>query len=165
MGSGYSFKCIKCGYKYSVMPGIGKMYPSVYRDTLAEVAAGTYGDEWKKIMESIPYAAVDASRKVYICSSCGNWEEAKDITLYAPNDPKTISKKQYGEKTVEEIGYVPYVVRADLKKDYHVIKRYYCKCKNCGKRMRKASLQEEQTLPCPKCGTVNVPNNGLILWD
>ena len=55
-----------------------------------------------------------------------------DVTLYAPNDLASISKKHYGIKNVEEWGYVPYVTWDDLKQDHHVFKRYYHKCEKCG---------------------------------
>ena len=92
-----------------------------------------------------------SEKVLYICDPCKRWEEGLDVTLYAPNDPEAIAKKQFGEKMVEE-------------QEYHVIKRYYHTCKKCGKRMHKASPFKENHLPCPKCGTVNEALN-FILWD
>ncbi|MDO5138764.1 MAG: hypothetical protein Q4D71_09960 [Oscillospiraceae bacterium] len=164
MGTGYSYNCIKCGHKYSVYPGIGAIYPHVYRKKLAEIAEGACGAEWKDLLEKTPYAAIDAETVIYICSSCNRWETGTDITLYAPDDPESISKKQYGIKTVEEWGYVPYVTDWHLEKDYHVLKRYYHKCEKCGRRMHKASEAEMQNLPCPECGEPN-RSGGIIMWD
>lgn len=45
MGIGYSYKCKKCGHKYSVFPGVGMMYPRVYRKKLDQIAEGAYGVE------------------------------------------------------------------------------------------------------------------------
>ena len=48
--------------------------------------------------------------------------EKKNITLtVSVND---IINKRYGEKTVKEWGYVPYVMPSDLKYDYTFIKSY-----------------------------------------
>lgn len=164
MGYGYAFTCTKCHHEYSVFLGDGMMYPKVFRSKLDEIASGAYGEERKKLLEQTEYAAVDAANVVYICTSCNRWEAGTDVTLYAPNDSASISKKQHGIKTVEEWGYVPYVSWYDLKQDYHVLKRYYHKCENCGRRMHKASKFEEQNLACPECGEIN-ETTGTIFWD
>ena len=164
MGQGYSYTCKKCKHKYGVNPGVGMMYPTVYRDTLNDISKGVYGSELQELFNSTPYAAIDAGNTVYICSGCGSWELAKDLTLYAPNDPDSIPQKQYGIKTVAEWGYVPYVMRWDLEEEYHVVKRHYHRCSKCGKQMHKASSTELKNLPCPKCGSANQAD-GAIMWD
>ncbi len=164
MGEGHGYKCKKCHNKYSVYLGVGMNYPEVYRQKLEEIAGGAYGTERKDLIKKTKYATIDAGQVLYVCSSCGNWEVGTDVTLYAPNEPKKILKIQYGEKTVEELGYVPYVTNWDLQENYHVLKRYYHKCKKCGKRMHKASEQEELNLPCPKCGEPNTAQT-TIMWD
>ena len=165
MGTGYSFKCKKCQYEYNVSLGIGFMYPDVYQTKLKEISSGEYGIERKKLFETTPYAAINAEQVLYICGSCHTWEEGTDVTLYAPNNPENIAKKQYGVKTVEEWGTVPYVMKWDLDKDYHVVMRYYHKCPKCGKRMHKASEYEGSILCCPKCGTPNEDSGLGINWD
>ena len=70
MGMGYSYICKKCGHKYSVFPGVGMMYPHVYRQKLAEIAEGAYGTERKNLVEKTSYAAIDAEEIIYICRSC-----------------------------------------------------------------------------------------------
>ena len=164
MGQGYGFKCKNCRHEYSIRLGIGMMYPEVCRNLLQNLEQGKYGKEWQQLSKNTPYAAVDVKSVIYICNDCSRWEMGKDITLYAPNDPAAISHKQYGIKTVEEWGYVPYVTGIELKRDYHILKRYYHKCGNCGKRMHKASKDEMVHLPCPKCDEINEPNS-FIMWD
>ena len=164
MGQGYSYRCKKCGHEYSVDPGMGMLYPNVFRERLAEIAEGAYGTELKDLIDNTDYAAIDASSVVYICSYCNRWELGTDVTLYAPNDPESIAKKQYGILTVEEWGYVPYVTRWNLEREYHVLKRYYHKCEKCGRRMHKASDYEEQNLSCPKCGEPNSTDR-FFFWD
>ncbi len=140
------------------------MYPTVYQEKLDELAEGKYGADRQELYKKTPYAAISAEYVVLVCGACGAWEESTDMTLYAPNDPDEIGKKQFGIKTAEEWGYVPYAFSNTLKKDYHVLKREYHTCSKCGKRMHKASSTELIGLPCPECGTVN-QLEGIWCWD
>ena len=164
MGHGYTYKCDKCHYEYSVYLGIGMRHPVVYIRKLDEIDEGKHGAEWQELYRQTPYAAIDAANVIYICTDCNYWEKGTDITLYAPNDPESIPHKQYGEKTVSEWGYVPYVMDWELKEAYHVLKRYYHRCSRCGKRMHKATDAELRKLPCPKCGYTNEVAMPLM-WD
>lgn len=69
------------------------MYPKVYLQKLDEIAKGTYGTERMNLFHMTPYAAIDAEEIIYIYSSCNRWETGTDITLYAPDEPESISKK------------------------------------------------------------------------
>ena len=164
MGQGYCYKCKTCNYEYSVQPGFGMGYPKLYHNQLAAVAAGKYGPELKRLFETTPYAAINAEKVIYACNTCNRWEPGIDVSLYAPNDPDSIPLKQYGIKTVKEWGSVPYVIKDDLREDYHLLKRYYQKCKDCGRRMHKLSESSLKRLSCPKCGTVNEASD-VIMWD
>ncbi len=164
MGQGYIFKCRKCHHEYGVNLGFGFGYPNVYTEKLEAIASGEYGDELKDLFEKTLYAAIDAEEVLYVCNGCGSWKVGTDLTLYAPDDPEALAKKEYGEQTVEEWGYVPYVTKADLREDYHAVKRRYHTCGNCGKRMHKADEKEQQSLRCPKCGTINEAKREF-LWD
>ena len=166
MGCGVGFKCSKCGKEYETHTGIGMGFPMVYKRTIDEVKNGRYGEEWKRLALSEDFVAVDAERYLYICEKCGYWTVDLDLSLYAPNDPETIKTMQYGEKTVEEWGKVPYVMRWDLEQDYHLLKKRIHKCKKCGDSMRIATSEEEYRLPCPECG--GTPEKGSICeinWD
>ncbi len=164
MGQGYNYICKKCKYEYSVHFGKGMMYPTVYRSVLTDISEGKYGSGLKEIYDNTPYAAIDARQVVYICKRCSSWELGTDVTLYAPNKPDIILKKQYGIKTVAEWGYVPYVLSCDLKDEYHLLKRYYHHCCKCGRRMHKASFTELRNLSCPKCGSEN-QSEDFFMWD
>ena len=164
MGTGYQYKCKKCGYEYGVFPGSGMGYPMVYRETIADIAGGKYGPELREAYNNTPYAAVDAGKAVFFCDGCNAWEVGIDLTLYAPNNPGKLAGKRFGIKTVAEWGYVPYVMPCDLEKDYHVVKPYEYPCTVCGKRMRKATEEELKNLPCPECGSANRAETAL-LWD
>ena len=164
MGQGYCYTCKKCKHEYSVHLGIGMRFPTVYRDILADISDGEYGSELQELYNNTPYAAIDGERVVYICDGCGSWELGTDVSLYAPNDPDSIPQKQFGIKTVAEWGYVPYVMRWHLQKEYHLVKRQYHRCSKCGKRMHKASSAELKKLPCPECGSENQAEDTLM-WD
>lgn len=164
MGSGYDFKCKKCKTKYSAMPGIGMMYPKVYQEVVEDIKNGKYGPECQEIMNSEEFVAVNAEREIYICNECKHWETDLNLALYRPKNAEAIRTKQYGIKTVEEWGYVPYVMGYDLKAEYSLVEVFVHKCKKCRKRMHNATDEELQTLPCPKCGTENA-TSGLLMWD
>lgn len=164
MGSGYSFVCKKCHHEYSVNLGIGMMFPTVYRACLSDIKEGKYGEEWKELASSEEYVAVDASRCLYICDSCGNWDLTYSLSLYKPKNPESIPDKQFGIKTVREWGYVPYVTLRELNSNYIFLKSYVHKCDKCGNRMHKADTERLSSLACPKCGTENEVN-GIIRWD
>ena len=164
MGYGYDYKCRKCGHHYDVYIGGGFSLPSVYREMVDAISDGVYGDEWRDVYNSTEYAAVNADKHVFICDSCKKWEVGRDLTIYAPNDPEIIRHMTFGDKTVEEWGYVPYVMAGELRVYYHVLKRHYSKCKTCGRRMHKATQEELGNLPCPECGEANSYTE-TIMWD
>ena len=164
MGDGYGYTCKKCKHKYFVHLGNGMMYPTVYRNIVVDISEGAYGADLQELYNSIPYAAVDGARVVFICEGCGAWELGSDVSLYAPNDPDSIPQKRFGIKTVAEWGYVPYVTNWHLKNEYHLVKRHYHHCCKCGEKMRKASSAELTTLPCPECGGENQADD-WITWD
>lgn len=164
MSMGYKFKCKKCKTEYFASLGIGMMYPRVYQEAIEDIKNGKYGSEWQEIINSEEFMAVNAEREIYICSECNHWEIELNLALYKPKDTEDIRTKQYGIKTVEEWGYVPYVMGYELTAEYTLIKAYVHKCKKCGNQMHKAKYEEIKSLHCPKCGTENT-TNGLFIWD
>ena len=166
MGSGIGLKCSKCHKGYTIITGGGMMFPSVYRELLDDIKKGRYGKEWQDIAQKTPHVAVDAEDYVYSCNKCGAWKIEKGLSLYEPNDQESLKKKQYGIKTVEEWGHVPYVTNYDLVTDYHAVKRYIHKCDKCGGRMHRVKEKEFNNLPCPKCGGNPIKGyNEYICWD
>ena len=165
MGTGYNFKCKKCHYEYMLFLGIGMRFPSKYRECLNDIKEGKYGEEWKQLALSQEYIAVDASKYLYFCNFCGNWEISYSLSLYKPKDPNSVLNQQFGIKTVREWGYVPYVTPHELEHDYTFIKSYVHKCSKCGKRMHKTDTEQLTSSACPKCGTQNRLFNEKIYWD
>ena len=105
MGEKFCYTCQRCQHEYSARIGSGFAYPEVYRAKLAEIDAGEYGPDWQELYRKTPYAAINADYIIFLCDSCGAWEESTDISLYAPNDSDSIPQKQYGIKTVAEWGH------------------------------------------------------------
>ena len=167
MGKGYVYKCNNCNNEYTAYVGCGMLYPDDYRKKLSEIVGGAYGAKWQSLLKKTELAAINADKVIYVCSTCNRWEEGTDVTLYAPKKPESILHMQYGDKTVEKWGHVPWVTGRDLKENYRILKRYYHKCVKCGKRMHKASDEELWSLPCPKCGAANeiLPEGGILFWD
>ncbi|MCH5193898.1 MAG: hypothetical protein J1F11_08060 [Oscillospiraceae bacterium] len=167
MGKGLSFVCKNCGHKYDIHLGSGFFFTEVYESSIKKIKAGKYGKEWKELIKSQAYIAVDAEDYLYICNSCGNWKVLQNLSLYAPKKPEEIAYKKYGEQTVEQLGYVPYVMRHQLKSDYQLLKSYPHNCPKCKKIMSEYSdndLDHITTLQCPKCKTENEVS-GLFFWD
>ena len=152
MGEGFTYYCKKCHHSYSVMLGIGMLFPFEYEEEVGKITDGVYGDEWRDLFQKTPNAAIDAGKVLYICDNCRRWEIGTDITIYLPKDPDA------------DWGIVPYVVKSDLKSDYRVLKRHYHVCNTCKKRMHKATFEEMMELYCPKCGEKNMAQD-LVDWD
>ena len=164
MGHGYGFICEKCGYEYRATTGAGMLFPIVYEETVEDIKKGKYGKERQRIMLKEPYAAVAAEEELYICSNCGNWKVAQNLSIYRPKDAEQIAKTEFGIKTAEEWGYVPYVMDDDLESDYELVKTYVHKCGRCRQIMHIADETESGNLKCPKCGTMNEAETE-IMWD
>ena len=164
MGRGFKFVCKNCGHEYDAFFGIGMFFLDVYEACIADIKSGKYGEEWKALLQSQEYIAVDAEKYLYVCKSCGNWKIDMSLSLYAPKEPDKIPDIQYGIKTVKEWGYVPYVTSVDLEENYSFMKSYVHKCDRCGKRMHKDFLDYSTHLPCPKCGTENNVYSPFF-WD
>ena len=68
---------------------------------------------------------------------------------------------KFGEKTVQELGSIPYVINTELKKNFVLIDKFEHKCPNCKGLMKK---RNKRIIICPNCGTKNSPL-GEELWD
>lgn len=166
MGQGIGFKCSKCGKEYAACPGIGFLFPEQYKEIQAAAKKGKFGPEWKELVNSGKYIAVDAETYLYVCGKCDYWTVEEGLSVYEPNDPEALANKQYGIKTVEEWGEVPYATMMDFKEEYHILKRRTHKCIKCGSVMHKASREEESRLKCPDCGgEPEADYLGIINWD
>ena len=123
MGSGIVLRCDNCNKEFTFDLGIGFMFPMVFEELAAAIRNGDYGDEWKEIIESGSYIVPNAEKYLFYCEKCGNWEIAMDASLYEPKDADALKKEKIGIKTVEEWGYVPYVMGDDLKRNFRLLKK------------------------------------------
>lgn len=163
MGDGRAYKCSKCGKEYSALTGVGFMFPSVFKELTEEIKNGKYGQKWKDLALSEKYVVVDAERYLYVCGKCDHWSTDYGLSLYAPVNTDKIANMSFGDKTVAELGYIPYVTNF---RGFHILKRYVHKCEKCGAVMHKATNKEERDLPCPDCGGAPDPTyDNWICWD
>ncbi len=167
MGMGYRYHCNQCGMNYKVSTGVGMTFPQVYQQIVADVLAGKCGQEWKDVAQNIQHFAVDAELRLYRCDHCGFWDVGYDLSLYAPKSLDKLLKKQYGEKTVAEWGYAPYVMDSDLAEDYDLIKERLHPCKKCGKPMTVVNAESDEApdLKCLECGASLVCSDCKLFWD
>ena len=148
MGAGYCYFCKKFGKEFSLSYGYGMMFPSAYKELLADIRAVGYGEEMKEASLSNSNVAVDAERHLYVCS-CGHWESAEGLSLFVPKDGVLLKR--------------PYVMPYELKNHYRNILEYIHKCPECGKQMNEADDQPVD-LRCPVCKTLYSYRDELD-WD
>jgi predicted RNA-binding Zn-ribbon protein involved in translation (DUF1610 family) len=146
--------------------GVGMLFPSEYEKLLRNIKKGEYGRKWQEIALDTPHVAVDAEKYIYACRNCGAWKIEEGLSLYEPNDFEKLKDLRFGDKTVRELGEMPYVMWEDLKSDYHIVKRYIHTCDKCGSRMHRVTSEEMNSLPCPECGGTPDENATTGLnWD
>ena len=179
MGSGFRFKCNNCGGEYTVLLGVGFAFPSEYEKVNEDVKHGEYGEEWKTLINSEEFIQADAEKYFFHCGGCGYWKEDYGLSLYAPNNVESLRKKQYGIKTVEEWGYVPYAIFGktligNTNPDFHILKKRIHRCPECNRAMKKHTYEQllkrlynddSFTIKCPKCEEKLEVEGGAIRWD
>ncbi len=163
MGTGYSYECHKCGYKFNQMNGIGFLFPVVYAETVQQAKDGELGTQIQKFFEEHPDGAVNAENVTLCCNSCGTLVTGQDLTMYIPK--KDCYSK--GENTKWSVG-VPLegskCFTADELIDYfEEYAKYPHKCKKCNGQMR--VLREDEELVCPECKSPLSPTADIIMWD
>lgn len=150
MGVGSEFVCKNCGKEFVALGRCGVNYSQYYQQVVEEIKAGKYGKQWQETLNSRPTVVANVEEYIYICSSCNHWEVSPCLSLYAPRTGR-----------LDESGDMENTVPYALTPNYHIIRRYYHKCPQCGRRMKRVS--EFSEIPCPRCGTMcqGVP----LLWD
>ena len=163
MGAGINVSC-KCKNK-SYMLGVGMMFPDEYKKTVDRIKAGKFGEEGKNIMRTVKYAVVDIENSLYLCEKCGNIIQAKPMDYYAPKNVDKAAKEEYGIKTVEEWGEVPYwAPYMDFDNNYSLIKKTQHKCSICKHEMIRVDEEKLHNMKCPKCGEKYEVFQDM-LWD
>lgn len=167
MGKGYGLICSECGNSYEVFLGCGMGFPVEYKKLVQDIEAGRYGKEWQELAAQTEHFAIDAENHLFRCENCGFWKCSPSLSIYAPRNVKKVLSTQYGEKTVREWGRAPYVMTADLKSDYTLVKERIHTCDHCGHDMRMFSDRGagHAALKCPDCGGKLERDPYAILWD
>lgn len=163
MGDGISFHCNKCGHRADATFGIGFRFPSVYQETVEEIKAGKYGQEWKELFEKTPGAAINAEMEFYACPYCGGFANEPNLTMYAPNEPGITKVHNERFSIAHPAEGSEYVMLYELGEKYRRVKAFVHKCPECGKRMHKYRWGEE--LKCPECKTGAMEMDGILNWD
>jgi len=166
MGEGIILECA-CGKIYDISLGTGFRFTDVYADALSKAREGVYGEQWKKITNENKYTAIDAEKKLYYCPKCHYWEIEYGLDLYLPNNVEALKKQQYGIKTVEEWGYVPYVMSYQLSACYSLRAVYHHICPECKVDMQCVDDLDHipvRWLKCKECGG-ELQEKEIYKWD
>lgn len=155
MGRGYEATCGKCKHDNQVFLGVGMMFPKVYQDLIEGIRKGEFGEEWRTLESDGEFVAVDARKRLFLCPECGGWEVEPSLSLYAPLDTEAVKEKMYGDRSLAERGYVPYVMSHELAREYRLIKEWVHVCPRCGSVMRESEGKSPEALGlgCHECGT------------
>ena len=171
MGTLKLYECGKCGYSRGFSLGIGMRYPRASDAMKESIEAGDYGPELKAAYDNCELPAVRPESAVYICPNCGCWDIHRDASIYEPVDVESAKKKQFGIKTVEEWGGIPYVMGYEIESgEYRLVSRYSPVCPECGEGMVRAMEKgedepEASALKCPRCGSLSASVAEVGFWD
>ncbi len=163
MGYGTEFRCNRCGNTYAALSGIGFRFPEEYRETVKKIRNGEFGKTWKQLFDSIPGAAVNVERELYVCPNCGTFAIEPNLTIYEMKKP--ISSKP--ENSRRSVAHPPsgeeYVVPYELRQDYRLVKSYSHNCPECGRRMHK--YRPDDRMKCPECKEGQMEPSRALMWD
>lgn len=166
MGVGINIGC-KCDKK-ECMLGVGMMFPSVYTDTIMNARNGKFGKTTQEIMQQNKYAVMDVGYVLFYCDKCGYIKSDDPLDIYIAKDIESFKKREYGIKTVEEWGEVPYwSAPSEEDEDYNDFIKVYTHIHRCPKCRHKMKIVTEEYLkntPCPKCGEKHEILE-TMLWD
>ena len=159
MGDGFGVKCGKCGYEFDAFLGIGMLALTEHEKYVKKMKAGKLGPEGKKFFEDYPTGVVNTEHAIAKCSSCGNYDDVYDLTMYIPYKNKEHLADKYG-----------CIMESDIRGNYKKYMDYPHKCSACGgsSRVLKEFEKEasEGVLKCPKCdGYMKKILESYILWD
>ena len=168
MGNGIGYECERCGHSFDMYLGCGMAYPSAYAEVVADVRAGTYGEEWKKAFEETEWAAVSAEPKLFWCEECGAWDVGPDLSIWTPKDLEAYKRKDRGDKKMLFYGEPQCPMERELREDFKPVKIREHACPACGKRMHACldAGKAPRMLKCPDCeGQLKRRDDWTVMWD
>ena len=162
MGTGHAITCKKCGTEYSIMTGIGFMFPTVYKETVDKIRSGEFGEELKELFLNDNGLAVDCEEDLFVCK-CGHWKTEINLDVYEPLNEDI--RKRY----TNDLGNM-FAMRYELKHDFKQVRHQKHICDKCGKEMKQIKYPDSYVrrygLSCPECGEKNTADpRGMIFWD
>lgn len=168
MGMGYQIACTKCGYNFTVMFGVGMMFPRAYEKTVQQAKSGELGEEIQNFLLEHPDGAIDVSAVMGVCKNCGRLENITDLSMYLPKENFSPPETQGRWSVAAPFTETKYVSPWDLKTHYELFAEYPHKCKHCGGELEifteKDAKHGLSNLKCPLChATLNM--NANLLWD
>lgn len=163
MGTGYRYKCKKCGYTFSQMNGVGLLFPAVYAETIQRAKEGELGGQMQQFLEEHPDGAVNAENATLCCNSCGALTTDLDLTMYIPKRNCTSKVKNTRWSVGISFEGHEYVTPADLEKFYEEYAKYPHKCEKCSGEM--SVMRDDEELVCPECKIPLSPKADIIMWD
>lgn len=170
MGKFVELKCKFCKYEIQIGFGIGMAFPRVYEQTITAAKNGELGEEIQNFLSENPNGAIDVSRVLAVCKTCGACEKVYDLTMYLPKENILQAEKNNpGRWSVAMPFYnSKYVMPSDLKENYKVFAAYPHKCKRCGGEveiLNEDDVQKLRKIKCPKCHSIRKMKAEFGHWD
>lgn len=169
MGTGYRCVCNKCGYSYHANLGVGFRFPAVYKETVAAMKKGDYGEQGKKFFEEHPDGAIACDAVVARCTECGKCMQVPDLTMYIPKKGSNPMAIKHGRWSVAmPFAESPYFTHRDLDEHFEIFSKFDHRCPKCNGKAEIIenfeSMLKNGTLKCTKCdGTMKIAE--MMMWD
>lgn len=174
------YVCERCGKRKIIWNGIGKGFPVMYNLLVNEIRDGKYGKEIQELYSSNDQMKIDASKVIYYCKSCKEWEEDYNFDLYLPKEETnkihnlcwTVDEVNSNERDMNE----EYVAPWDLYKNYKLFKRHEKSCLKCNQSYEKIQADpmgldgeifdsSKYTVKCKECGSIMSYHKNAIMVD
>ena len=170
MGTGYTLRCKKCGYRISGNLGVGFFFPKAYQETMMAAREGKLGERIQRFLEEHPDGALKAETVFLQCEECGKLTCGMDLSMYIRNPE--MPRKEHGRWSVampfEEEDYVSPMELEDEGTDQFY--DYGNLCEKCGKPMKPITdndlmkNRERTEIACPKCKEW-LWIDKMLMWD
>lgn len=133
MGQGYKCKCNKCDYSFYAYLGVGLMFPEFYQETVEKMKNGEYGVQGKNFFRDHPDGAISCNKVVARCTSCGEYLEVPELSMYIPKPDYILSKCEHKELWSVAFPFedVDYVSESGLEEHYNLYEKYHHICPKC----------------------------------
>lgn len=177
MGTGYTLRCKRCGYKISANLGVGFLFPMAYQEAMEAARDGKLGKTVQQFLQEHPDGALNIESVFLQCPDCGTLESGPDLSMYIRNPD--IPRREHGRWSVpapfEEMDYVS-PMELEQENTYILYAPGHI-CEKCGKPMKSITdndLMEKDIgaekkrgrtgVACPCCGR-SLWIDGVMMWD